>query len=93
MGLWDHPKQLEFWTFLSGVVGKGRAGIGTECVRGLDEDLGGNKSPSGIIRVYCWGELIMPIYLVCYIGCGGLLKDEKACWISAIDGQTLIQIN
>jgi hypothetical protein len=93
MGSWLRPNQIELWAFLSDVISHGRAGIGTECVRGLDDGLSGTKSSSGSLRIYCWGELIMPIYLLCYIGSGGLLKKELACWISAIDGQPLMQIN
>jgi hypothetical protein len=92
---WGQQQQLEFWAFIGDFVGKGRAGFGTECVSGIRDD--GFEDESlvnrlGIVRLYCWGELTRPLWLLCHFGCGGGLRSIETAWISAIDQSTVIQM-
>jgi hypothetical protein len=84
---WTRQRQFDFWTFLNDLVSKGRAGMGTECFRNVKDDGSDDNTALnhlGTVRVYCWGELIKHIWLLCHLGSGGALKNKQTTWISAV---------
>jgi hypothetical protein len=90
---WSHKRQFDFWTFLNNLVGNGRAGLATQCFRNVNDDGSDDHTTPdqlGTVRVYCWGELVMHIWLLCHLASGGTLKSKQSIWISAIDGQPLV---
>jgi hypothetical protein len=92
---WSAETQLEFWEFMQGFVGRGRAGIATACTRNVMPDGtvdAGNHDRLGVVRLYCWGELVKPIFLLAYLGSKGFVRTVNPQWISAATGQVVIQM-
>ena len=61
---WTIERQLEFWRFLEKYVGSGQAGWGVWCTREQDPD---QRNGFGIVKVYCWGEVVKHLYHLLYI--------------------------
>ncbi|TKA65345.1 hypothetical protein B0A49_10964 [Cryomyces minteri] len=95
--VWSPALQLEFWEFLATLIGSGRAGWGVWCSRGAKsasspdrgED-GASADPVGpplgglgIVRVYCWGEVVQHVYLVLFVGSKSRVRRTGAEWIDA----------
>jgi hypothetical protein len=88
---WSIKDQVDFWNFLSDWLRRGRAGIATEYIRCEEDNEGYDLHAGlGIVRIYCWGELVMHIWLLSYLGCNMAMKKNGGVWISAVDGETLI---
>jgi hypothetical protein len=88
---WSVRDQVDFWNFLGDQIRHGRAGIATECIRCEEDNEGYDLNDGlGIMRVYCWGELVMHMWLLSFLGCNGAMKKNGGVWISAIDGERLI---
>jgi hypothetical protein len=92
---WPAQTQLVFWKFLEGFVGKGKAGIGTSCKRNMLDDGSvelGPHSQLGVVRIYCWGELVKPLFLLAHLGSKGFTKKVGAQWISAATSEVVIEM-
>jgi hypothetical protein len=92
---WSVETQLEFWQFMQGFIGRGRAGIGTTCTRNMMP--GGTVDACshgrlGVVRLYCWGELVKPIFLLAYLGSKGFVRTVNPQWISAATNKVVIQM-
>jgi hypothetical protein len=90
---WTKQRQVEFWTFLHHFVKNGKAGFGTMCVYGTDDDgstqdIIGDKL--GTIRIYCWGEIHKAVWMMCALGTRGSSWLKGAKWISGVDGKEVI---
>ncbi|KAK5150389.1 hypothetical protein LTR04_006821 [Oleoguttula sp. CCFEE 6159] len=95
--VWSPALQLEFWEFLASLIGSGRAGWGVWCSReakpafspdrGEDraslEPVGPPLGGLGIVRVYCWGEVVQHVYLVLFVGSKSRVRRTGAEWIDA----------
>lgn len=89
---WDLTLQREFWEHLDEVVGDGRAGWGVTCFRdggggGDGEDLeaaaASAQSRLGLVRVYCWGEVVGHVYLLLFVASKSKVKRTSARWVDA----------
>lgn len=92
---WSAETQLEFWQFMQGFIGRGRAGIGTACTRNMLPDGTvdiGSHGRLGVVRIYCWGELVKPIFLLAYLGSKGFVRKVNPQWISAATSNVVIQM-
>jgi len=88
-GTWDVTLQHEFWEELSSFVIDGRAGWGVTCFRGED-DMGHstNVEQTGLVRVYCWGEVVGHVYLLLFLASKSKVKRTGAQWVDA--GGTMV---
>lgn len=74
---WSLDRQVKFWRFLEQVIGNGSLGWGVWCTRAAD-------SSFGVIRAYCWGEVVMHMYLLLYVASSSQVRKLGLCWV---DGQ------
>jgi len=82
---WTSLRQFDFWTFLHHLVKNGRAGFGTMCIYDSNQN-----DKLGVVRIYCWGEIHKPVWIMCALGTKGSSWLRGTKWISAIDGKEVI---
>jgi hypothetical protein len=84
--IWPISTQATFWTELQRYISDGRVGIGTCAWRNLDDDGGtlpGQHEKLGLVRVYCFGELIAPVFMLLRLVSNGAMSRSKATWVSS----------
>lgn len=96
---WPLGQQVEFWRFLEQTVGGGRAGWGVWCSRGgYNEDGGreggGESGPGGglgIVKVFCWGEVVRHVYLLLYVASKSQVRKLGLQWIDGA-GEVIVRM-
>lgn len=73
------PPELRtsFWHMLARIVGDGRAGF-VSC-----------WYDDGIVKIYCWGEVLRAVYLLLYVASKSWITRVEASWIDA-DGKEML---
>jgi len=97
---WSPKIQIKFWVFLQSNIGSGVSGWGIWCLRENDatgiEDEGVAEGEEkehelGIVKVFCWGEVVGHVWLLCYVASQARLKRVESQWVDA-DGDVVIRI-
>lgn len=81
---WERKAQLEFWNSLKQHVLSGRLGWGTTLHRE-----NGSKRNLGLVKLYCWGEIVEHIWLVLWLSSRGAIINNGTKWLNA-DGVATI---
>jgi hypothetical protein len=85
---WPLHHQILFWQKLVRFVGNGVVGLATSCFRQADE----GEESLGIVKVFCWGEIVMHVYLFIY-SCGRKeMRKQSATWVD-VDGKVVVSIS
>lgn len=89
---WQLSDQIDFWQFLERTIHRGSLGWGVWCTR-EDEGLANvAKGESiGIIKVFCWGEIVKHVFLLLYVASNSQVKKLGLSWIDA-EGTTVVQM-
>ncbi|GAB7365149.1 hypothetical protein MBLNU230_g6237t1 [Neophaeotheca triangularis] len=78
---WPSETREECWQFLESFVGSGKAGWGVWCSR---EKAGiGGAGEGGVLRVYCWGEVIEHVYLMLYVASKSRVRKAGLRWVDS----------
>ncbi|CAD0096982.1 unnamed protein product [Aureobasidium mustum] len=91
---WSPKIQIKFWVFLQSNIGSGVGGWGVWCLRenDIEADEGQDAGAElGIVRVFCWGEVVGHVWLLCYVASQARLKRVESQWIDA-DGEVVVRI-
>ncbi|KAI4853978.1 hypothetical protein E4T44_00494 [Aureobasidium sp. EXF-8845] len=91
---WSHKIQIKFWIFLQSNIGSGVSGWGIWCLR--ENELTGDEGEEvehelGIVKVFCWGEVVGHVWLLCYVASQARLKRVESQWVDA-DGEVVVRI-
>ena len=85
------------WQFIEKTIMSGNAGWGVWCSRGDDD---GGVAPKeahalhhsiGLVKVFCWGEVVKPIYLMLYVASKAKVRKLGVRWIDA-ENKTVVQM-
>lgn len=74
---WDLDRQVKFWQFTQTAIGSGSQGWGIWCTRE------GGAEGLGVVRVYCWGEVVKHVYLLVYVASSSQVRKLGAQWVDA----------
>ncbi|KAI4723229.1 hypothetical protein E4T48_00506 [Aureobasidium sp. EXF-10727] len=91
---WSLKVQIKFWIFLQSNIGSGVSGWGIWCFRDNTSSSDENEDAEaelGIVKVFCWGEVLGHIWLLCYVASQARLKRVESQWIDA-DGKVVVRI-
>jgi hypothetical protein len=89
---WSSKIQIKFWVFLQSNIGSGVSGWGIWCLRESHEDEGEEEEHElGIVKVFCWGEVVGHVWLLCYVASQARLKRVESQWVDA-DEEVVIRI-
>ncbi|KAH0291424.1 hypothetical protein M436DRAFT_40520 [Aureobasidium namibiae CBS 147.97] len=94
---WSPRIQIKFWVFLQSNIGSGVSGWGIWCLRENDatgnegEEDGDKEHELGIVKVFCWGEVVGHVWLLCYVASQARLKRVESQWVDA-DGAVVVRI-
>jgi hypothetical protein len=91
---WSPKIQIKFWVFLQSNIGSGVSGWGIWCLR--ENEATGDEGEEaehelGTVRVFCWGEVVGHVWLLCYVASQARLKRVESQWVDA-DGQVVVRI-
>jgi hypothetical protein len=91
---WSPKIQIKFWVFLQSNIGSGVSGWGIWCLR--ENEATGDESEEaehelGIVRVFCWGEVVGHVWLLCYVASQARLKRVESQWVDA-GGEVVVRI-
>jgi hypothetical protein len=84
---WPLRHQIKFWRDLMRFVENGTVGLGTSCFR----EAGEKETSLGIVKVFCWGEIVMHVYLFLYTIMRHEMRVQTAAWVD-VDGLTVVSI-
>jgi hypothetical protein len=89
---WSPKIQIKFWIFLQSNIGSGVSGWGIWCLRENDEDEDEEAEHElGIVKIFCWGEVVGHVWLLCYVASQARLKRVESQWVDA-DGEVVVRI-
>lgn len=91
---WSTKIQIKFWIFLQSNIGSGVGGWGVWCLREKDTEAGEDDEANaelGTVKVFCWGEIVGHVWLLCYVASQARLKRVESQWIDA-DGEVVVRI-
>ncbi|KAG9678715.1 hypothetical protein KCU99_g1070, partial [Aureobasidium melanogenum] len=91
---WSPKIQIKFWVFLQSNIGSGVGGWGVWCLRENETKADGGDDADaelGTVKVFCWGEIVGHVWLLCYVASQARLKRVESQWIDA-DGEVVIRI-
>ncbi|KAH0348370.1 hypothetical protein KCU81_g3243, partial [Aureobasidium melanogenum] len=91
---WSPKIQIKFWIFLQSNIGSGVGGWGVWCLRGNDTEANEDEVADmelGTVKVFCWGEVVGHVWLLCYVASQARLKRVESHWIDA-DGKVVVRI-
>ncbi|GAB7352674.1 hypothetical protein MBLNU459_g3036t2 [Dothideomycetes sp. NU459] len=97
-GRWSIDQQIKFWGLLERFIGSGNAGWGVWCIREVPADMTltnkiGRRAPGlGLIKVFCWGEVVMHIYLALFVASSSRIRKADPVWVDA-EGEVVIQMH
>jgi hypothetical protein len=90
---WPLRDQILFWKDLIRFVGNGRVGLATWCTREHVSPIEEEKAESiGTVNVFCWGEIVMHVYIFLYTIADGHLRRQSAEWIDA-EGEVVVHVH
>ncbi|KAJ4345570.1 uncharacterized protein N0V89_011703 [Didymosphaeria variabile] len=75
--LWPKHVQQQFWIFLQKDIESGRLGWGITLHRDAV------RMRLGLVRLYCWGELVEHVWLALWLHSGGRVWSTGAVWLDA----------
>lgn len=75
---WSSHAQCDFWLLLCEHVCSGRVGWATT----LHREAGTNRD-LGLVRLYCWGEVVEHMWLLLWLCSKGKASELDAKWIDA----------
>ncbi|CAI6332164.1 unnamed protein product [Periconia digitata] len=75
---WPLENQAQFWFSFGGYVRSGRLGWGVGLYR---DDT--NFHGLGVVRVYCWGEVVEHIWLLLWLCSKGRISNSGTQWLDA----------
>ncbi|KAI3320834.1 hypothetical protein HD806DRAFT_547025 [Xylariaceae sp. AK1471] len=78
---WAERRKLECWVFLANYVGMGKAGWGVWCSR--DENFQS-------VRIYCWGEIVLYVYLLLYVSSQREVLYTGASWYDGDHNEVIV---
>ncbi|KAF2442103.1 hypothetical protein P171DRAFT_433673 [Karstenula rhodostoma CBS 690.94] len=81
--LWPKHVQHQFWTFLQKDVESGRLGWGVTLHRDP------MRMKLGLVRFYCWGEIVEHVWLALWLHSGGRVWSTGAAWLDGGDVEIL----
>ncbi|KAK6437678.1 hypothetical protein LTR95_006122 [Oleoguttula sp. CCFEE 5521] len=84
-GSWPTNAKTVFFDFLSKMISEGRVGWGVHCVREIGE------GEQGVVKVFCWGEVVMHVYLLLYAASKSKVSKMGLRWVDA-EGKTVVQM-
>jgi hypothetical protein len=82
---WSAQLQLDFFRFLTRMIGEGRVGWGVWCVREVED------AERTSVKVYCWGEVVRHVYLLLYAASKSKVRRLGLQWIDA-EGEVVVQM-
>ncbi|KAG9952197.1 hypothetical protein KCU85_g2129, partial [Aureobasidium melanogenum] len=91
---WSSKIQIKFWVFLQSNIGSGVSGWGVWCLRENDTEANEDEVADmelGTVKVFCWGEVVGHVWLLCYVASQARLKRVESHWIDA-DGEIVVRI-
>ncbi|KAH0275081.1 hypothetical protein KCU91_g4821, partial [Aureobasidium melanogenum] len=91
---WSPKIQIKFWIFLQSNIGSGVGGWGVWCLRENDTEANEDEVADmelGTVKVFCWGEVVGHVWLLCYVASQARLKRVESQWIDA-DGEVVVRI-
>jgi len=84
---WTQEVQHKFWKFLESQVGSGDAGWGVWCLREPGQSVltlpGQGEGGLGLVKVFCWGEVVKHIYLMLYVASNSRVRKIGLQWVDA----------
>ncbi|KAI5276120.1 hypothetical protein E4T47_00832 [Aureobasidium subglaciale] len=89
---WNAQIQIKFWKFLQSNIGSGISGWGVWCLREHEGEVSvEERTELGMVKVFCWGEVVGHIWLLCYVASQAKLKHVESKWFDA-DGEVVVMI-
>ncbi|OQO06306.1 hypothetical protein B0A48_08895 [Cryoendolithus antarcticus] len=82
---WHADGQTAFFDFLQRMISEGRVGWGVHCIREIRE---GRR---GVVKVFCWGEVVMHVYLLLYAASKSKVCKMGLRWVDA-EGEMVVQM-
>ncbi|OQO04204.1 hypothetical protein B0A48_10814 [Cryoendolithus antarcticus] len=82
---WHAGDQTAFFDFLQKMISEGRVGWGVHCIREIGE------SGQGMVKVFCWGEVVMHVYLLLYAASKSKVSKMGLQWVDA-EGKIVVQM-
>ena len=55
------------------------------------EEKEGDGYEMGVVKVFCWGEVVGHVWLLCYVASQARLKRVESQWVDA-DGEVVVRI-
>lgn len=56
-----------------------------------NEEEEGSGRELGTVKVFCWGEVVGHVWLLCYVASQARLKRVESQWVDA-DGEVVVRI-
>lgn len=78
---WNPDLQVHFWQFMEKAIRSGSLGWGVWCTREYQVPSDG----LGLVKVYCWGEVVQHVYLLLYVASKSQMRKVGARWVDAGD--------
>ncbi|KAI5249687.1 hypothetical protein E4T42_05153 [Aureobasidium subglaciale] len=89
---WNAQIQIKFWKFLQSNIGSGISGWGVWCLREHEGKVSVEEGTElGMVKVFCWGEVVGHIWLLCYVASQAKLKHVESKWFDA-DEEVVVMI-
>lgn len=94
---WSLQQQIKFWGLLEEFVGSGKAGWGVWCTRepeagnALTKQIDPTASGLGQVKVFCWGEVVMHVYLALFVTSNSRVRRATPLWIDA-EGEVVVRM-
>ena len=85
---WPPHLQYNFWISIGKFISSGKAGFCVRCTRNPPQN---ESSGLGIVKVWCWGELVEHTYLVIYVMSEDKVRKIGVQWRDGED-QVVIQM-
>ncbi len=84
---WPLDAQDDFWRFMERLISQSELGWHVWIIR---EPRGGQNG-LGLVKVFCWGEVVQHVYLVLYLASHRWTKKAGCTWVDGTD-QIVIRI-
>jgi len=95
---WESGLQHDFWSYLGEFIKAGSAGWGVSCFRSIPVGEDGviiekisKDAPLGVVKIYCWGEIVGHVYLLAFVASKSKVKRIGAKWVDASE-QVVVQM-
>jgi len=92
---WSPETKEYFWSFLTDLVGSGRAGWNVWCSRSnlpCQEEHANSKMTEDeeeMIKIYCWGIVVPHVYLIIFLASKREIKRQKIHWLDGSESVIL----